>query len=179
MGFFFPKNHGSLGYSYFIIKSLAEVQAMFTLYRIGFCSVSKVAPIQCEQATDGKLSTNFVHLITQAYYNDMTAFCSLSLDLLATWCNKLKTHLQKFVVLRHSTQLNDSSPKNRQPWLHCRFQTSTVSATAPLRFLRMAKISAIFDCLKKFQTFKNIDVLCYHFDQSAQFKTCKVGFLTT
>ena len=24
-------------------------QAMFTLYRIGFCSVSKVAPAQCEQ----------------------------------------------------------------------------------------------------------------------------------
>ena len=24
-------------------------QAMFTLYRIGSCSVSKVAPIQCEQ----------------------------------------------------------------------------------------------------------------------------------
>ena len=24
-------------------------QAMFTLYRIGFCSVSKVAPVQCEQ----------------------------------------------------------------------------------------------------------------------------------
>ena len=24
-------------------------QAMFTLYQIGFCSVSKVAPIQCEQ----------------------------------------------------------------------------------------------------------------------------------
>ena len=24
-------------------------EAMFTLYRIGFCSVSKVAPIQCEQ----------------------------------------------------------------------------------------------------------------------------------
>ena len=23
--------------------------AMFTLYRIGFCSVSKVAPVQCEQ----------------------------------------------------------------------------------------------------------------------------------
>ena len=22
---------------------------MFTLYRIGFCSVSKVAPVQCEQ----------------------------------------------------------------------------------------------------------------------------------
>ena len=25
------------------------LQAMFTLYRIGFCSVSKVAPVQCEQ----------------------------------------------------------------------------------------------------------------------------------
>ena len=25
------------------------IKAMFTLYRIGFCSVSKVAPIQCEQ----------------------------------------------------------------------------------------------------------------------------------
>ena len=24
-------------------------KAMFTLYRIGFCSVSKVAPVQCEQ----------------------------------------------------------------------------------------------------------------------------------
>ena len=24
-------------------------QAMFTLYRIGFCSVSEVAPVQCEQ----------------------------------------------------------------------------------------------------------------------------------
>ena len=27
----------------------ALLQAMFTLYRIGFCSVSKVAPVQCEQ----------------------------------------------------------------------------------------------------------------------------------
>ena len=26
-----------------------EAEAMFTLYRIGFCSVSKVAPVQCEQ----------------------------------------------------------------------------------------------------------------------------------
>ena len=25
------------------------IQAMFTLYRIGFCSVSDVAPVQCEQ----------------------------------------------------------------------------------------------------------------------------------
>ena len=25
-------------------------QAMFTLYRIGFCSVSKVAPVQCEHS---------------------------------------------------------------------------------------------------------------------------------
>ena len=24
-------------------------QAMFTLFRIGFCSVSRVAPVQCEQ----------------------------------------------------------------------------------------------------------------------------------
>ena len=24
-------------------------KAVFTLYRIGFCSVSKVAPVQCEQ----------------------------------------------------------------------------------------------------------------------------------
>ena len=28
---------------------LTNVEAMFTLYRIGFCSVSKVAPVQCEQ----------------------------------------------------------------------------------------------------------------------------------
>ena len=28
---------------------LSDPKAMFTLYRIGFCSVSKVAPIQCEQ----------------------------------------------------------------------------------------------------------------------------------
>ena len=27
----------------------ADAKAMFTLYRIGFCSVSKVAPVQCEQ----------------------------------------------------------------------------------------------------------------------------------
>ena len=26
-----------------------HTEAMFTLYRIGFCSVSKVAPVQCEQ----------------------------------------------------------------------------------------------------------------------------------
>ena len=26
-----------------------KIQTMFTLYRIGFCSVAKVAPIQCEQ----------------------------------------------------------------------------------------------------------------------------------
>ena len=28
---------------------LTNAEAMFTLYRIGFCSVSKVAPVQCEQ----------------------------------------------------------------------------------------------------------------------------------
>ena len=27
-----------------------HTRAMFTLYRIGFCSVAKVAPVQCEQA---------------------------------------------------------------------------------------------------------------------------------
>ena len=27
----------------------AECKAMFTLYQIGFCSVSSVAPVQCEQ----------------------------------------------------------------------------------------------------------------------------------
>ena len=27
----------------------SDSQAMFTLYRIGFCSASKVAPVQCEQ----------------------------------------------------------------------------------------------------------------------------------
>ena len=26
-----------------------DTKAMFTLYRVGFCSVSKVAPVQCEQ----------------------------------------------------------------------------------------------------------------------------------
>ena len=26
-----------------------HIKAVFTLYRIGFCSVSKVAPVQCEQ----------------------------------------------------------------------------------------------------------------------------------
>ena len=26
-----------------------DIEAMFTLYRIGFCSVSTVAPVQCEQ----------------------------------------------------------------------------------------------------------------------------------
>ena len=33
------------------LKSLGldTYEAMFTLYRIGFCSVSKVAPVQCEQ----------------------------------------------------------------------------------------------------------------------------------
>ena len=38
---------------YFIIphtgSSTQLTEAMFTLYRIGFCSVSKVAPVQCEQ----------------------------------------------------------------------------------------------------------------------------------
>ena len=28
---------------------LEETEAMFTLYRIGFCFVSKVVPVQCEQ----------------------------------------------------------------------------------------------------------------------------------
>ena len=28
---------------------LVETQAMFTLYLTGFCSISKVAPVQCEQ----------------------------------------------------------------------------------------------------------------------------------
>ena len=28
---------------------LKMIKAMFTLYRIGFCSASKVAPVQCEQ----------------------------------------------------------------------------------------------------------------------------------
>ena len=30
-------------------KSTEGTEAMFTLYRIGFCSVAKVAPVQCEQ----------------------------------------------------------------------------------------------------------------------------------
>ena len=30
-------------------KGQSYTQAMFTLYQIGFCSVSKVAPVQCEQ----------------------------------------------------------------------------------------------------------------------------------
>ena len=30
-------------------KPMQTNEAMFTLYRIGFCSVSKVAPVQCEQ----------------------------------------------------------------------------------------------------------------------------------
>ena len=29
--------------------SIWNIEAMFTLYRIGFCSVAKVAPVQCEQ----------------------------------------------------------------------------------------------------------------------------------
>ena len=33
----------------FIAKRKAVINSMFTLYRIGFCSVSKVAPVQCEQ----------------------------------------------------------------------------------------------------------------------------------
>ena len=32
-----------------ILAMVVEPKAMFTLYRIGFCSVSKVAPVQCEQ----------------------------------------------------------------------------------------------------------------------------------
>ena len=32
-----------------VVHPSAPTEAMFTLYRIGFCSVSKVAPIQCEQ----------------------------------------------------------------------------------------------------------------------------------
>ena len=28
-----------------------RVKAMFTLYKIGFCSLSKVAPVQCEQVS--------------------------------------------------------------------------------------------------------------------------------
>ena len=35
-------------YSKFNGENIAT-KAMFTLYRIGFCSVSKVAPVQCEQ----------------------------------------------------------------------------------------------------------------------------------
>ena len=32
------------------LETRSEVyKAMFTLYRIGFCSVSKIAPVQCEQ----------------------------------------------------------------------------------------------------------------------------------
>ena len=31
------------------IEEHIEIEAMFTLYRIGFCSVSKVAPAPCEQ----------------------------------------------------------------------------------------------------------------------------------
>ena len=31
------------------VSKVAPIQAMFTLYRIGFCSFSKVAPVQCEQ----------------------------------------------------------------------------------------------------------------------------------
>ena len=29
--------------------AVVKVEAMFTLYRIGFCSVSKVASVQCEE----------------------------------------------------------------------------------------------------------------------------------
>ena len=37
----------SISFSRVII--VQDFEAMFTLYRIGFCSVSKVAPVQCEQ----------------------------------------------------------------------------------------------------------------------------------
>ena len=30
-------------------RASVHTRAMFTLYQIGFCSVSKVAPVQCEQ----------------------------------------------------------------------------------------------------------------------------------
>ena len=36
-------------YTIKILIVLRKTRAMFTLYRIGFCSVSKVAPAQCEQ----------------------------------------------------------------------------------------------------------------------------------
>ena len=39
-----------LNYSRLVGASLTgTTEAMFTLYRIGFCSVAKVAPVQCEQ----------------------------------------------------------------------------------------------------------------------------------
>ena len=41
-----------------------------------------------------------------------------------------KPSFMKLVLLRHSTQLNDFSPKNREPLPHSPFQTSVVSAIA-------------------------------------------------
>ena len=32
-----------------LLRSVIAVEAMFTLYRIGFCSISKLALVQCEQ----------------------------------------------------------------------------------------------------------------------------------
>ena len=38
-----------LGLDTIVIQIICVIQAVFTLYLIGFCSVSKVAPVQCEQ----------------------------------------------------------------------------------------------------------------------------------
>ena len=66
------------------------------------------------------------------------------------WRNKLETKLQKLMVLlRHSTQLNDLSPNNLQPLRHCAFQTSVVSATAPLH-LKWSKY--LSDLIMKYES---------------------------
>ena len=50
-GYFIQQDSYTLGNPEPRLKLIAipQTQAMFTLYRIGFCSVSKVAPVQCEQ----------------------------------------------------------------------------------------------------------------------------------
>ena len=58
---------------------------MFTLYRIGFCSVSKVAPIQCEQELTFCCGTEIVSKRSQCEHKpypsyDLQRFLSISKD---------------------------------------------------------------------------------------------------
>ena len=62
------------------LKSCKETMAMFALYWIGFCSISKVAPIQCEQELMSCCGAQIVLKHSQCEYKPYPSYnlqCSL------------------------------------------------------------------------------------------------------